>query len=150
MSTYKDASTEVMGKEGNVHRGVKQGDPLSCILFNIVMNEALLALNEQVGWPIHGAESKVSALAFADDVVLVAESEQGLHAQLQLFLKYLEASGLEINPQMCATLKIQTVPRMKKWYVDMTHKTRDLWSSSSFPAANSSVRVFGNALFFSW
>ncbi|KAK8734334.1 hypothetical protein OTU49_006130 [Cherax quadricarinatus] len=121
MSTYKDASTEVMGKEGNVCRGVKH--PLSCILFNIVMNEALLALNEQVGWPIRDAESKVSALAFADDVVLVAESEQGLHAQLQLFLKYLEVSVLEINPQKCATLKIQTVPRMKKWYVDTTHKT---------------------------
>ncbi|KAK8748551.1 hypothetical protein OTU49_015851, partial [Cherax quadricarinatus] len=49
-------------------------------------------------------------------------SKQGLHAELQLFLRQLEASGLEINPQKCATLNLQMVPRMKKWYVDTTHK----------------------------
>ncbi|KAK8745150.1 hypothetical protein OTU49_000478 [Cherax quadricarinatus] len=97
MSTYVGATTEVMGREGKVCRGVKQGNPLSCILFNIVMNDAFLALNEQIGWPIAEAESKVFALAFAVDVELVAESEQGLHAQLQHFLRQLEASGLEIK-----------------------------------------------------
>lgn len=123
MSTYKDAETEVMGQQGQMCRGVKQGDPLSCILFNMVMNEALVKLNKEIGWLLSGEEQKVSALAFADDVVLVAESEQGLNMQVQLFLGQLRASGLEINPLKCATLKIQTVPKVKKWYVDTKSKS---------------------------
>ncbi|KAJ8865484.1 hypothetical protein PR048_033771 [Dryococelus australis] len=55
-----------------VHQGVRQGDPLSPVLFNIVMDSALAKLNPNVG--VQLGNDTISYLAFADDVILMARS----------------------------------------------------------------------------
>ena len=56
--------------------GVKEGDPLSPIIFNMVMNGLLRLLPPEVGVDIEG--ERYSALAFADDLMFVASTPQGL------------------------------------------------------------------------
>ena len=54
--------------------GVKQGDPLSPVLFNIVMDQLLESLNESnLGVILDGM--KLPALAYADDLALMATSD---------------------------------------------------------------------------
>ena len=61
--------------------GLKQGCALSSILFNLYINDLLQRLNElNVGIDIEG--QKLSVLAYADDVVLLAETESDLQVLL--------------------------------------------------------------------
>lgn len=77
VDSYKDVHTAIKNKEDEVRiklqRGVKQGDPLSPVLFNLVMEPMLRALESQPGYQIRD-EVGVSVLAFADDLILTATS----------------------------------------------------------------------------
>ena len=53
-------------------RGVRQGDPLSYLLFFMVMDHVLKRLDSEVGYTIQ--EIKINGLAYADDIVLYAST----------------------------------------------------------------------------
>ena len=52
-----------------VTRGVIQGDPLSTLLFSMVVNRILKRLPSEVWYTIR--ENKINGLAYADDIVLL-------------------------------------------------------------------------------
>merc|ERR1712141_572688 len=79
----------------SVAQGVKQGDPLSCILFNLVVDWGLEALDNKIGFKL--GEQLLSHLAFADDVVLMSETQAGLQRQINAFSGHLAKSGLFMN-----------------------------------------------------
>ncbi|XP_023234044.1 uncharacterized protein LOC111633668 [Centruroides sculpturatus] len=85
--------------------GVKQGCPLSPILFNIVVEPALRLLSGlQVGYSLHG--NSVSALAYADDITIAGATRSGLQSQLDLLSSWAQHSGLSFNATKCATLSV--------------------------------------------
>ncbi|VVC27498.1 Reverse transcriptase domain [Cinara cedri] len=86
----------------SVLKGVRQGDPLSPLLFNVVVDQALRALPHAVGYAL-GSE-QVSALAFADDVILVASTPLGLQRSCEAFTDRVAVDGLRLNPAKSATL----------------------------------------------
>lgn len=95
-AVYRDGTTAIGGGPSlMVARGIRQGDPLSSVLFNIIMDHVLLALPGRVGYN-HGAV-RVNSLAFADDVVLLASSEAGIRTLATSFAGALEEVGLNIN-----------------------------------------------------
>lgn len=67
--------------------GVKQGDPLSPLLFNLVIDGLLRALPNHIAALIDS--TKINALAFADDLVLAASTADGLQDLIDCTEAYL-------------------------------------------------------------
>jgi hypothetical protein len=65
------------GVELAVRRGVKQGDPLSSLLFNLVL-DPLLDLVSDLEYGFRIDDQPCSVLAFADDLCLLFKSPEGL------------------------------------------------------------------------
>src|SRR6218665_686543 len=98
-------------------RGVRQGDPLSAILFNCVMDEVIAGLSKSIGFEL-SPDSVVRCLAFADDLVLVASTADGLRDQMARVIRGLHDGGLLINPAKCATLRIDVDGAAKRWVIN--------------------------------
>ena len=96
---YNNCKTNIKTKDGigveiTIRRGVKQGDPLSPLLFNLCLEPLLEAIEEQTGSINVSENRKVLVLAFADDVVLLgADARKGQH-QVDVLIDYMQ--GLEI------------------------------------------------------
>ena len=65
-----------------VNNGIRQGDSLSPLLFNI-MDELIIQVRKLKGYKMGDREIKI--LCYADDVVLIAESEDELQRLLHQF-----------------------------------------------------------------
>lgn len=75
--------------------GVRQGDGLSPLLFNLVLEDALKGTKqEQRGITIG---RRIQVLAFADDVALVAESKDVLMRLTRILIMEAKMVGLGVN-----------------------------------------------------
>lgn len=115
-SLYEGGGTFLTGKgwrsEGFIPaRGVKQGDPLSPLMFNLVMDRLLRSLPEEIGVKVGNA--KVNAAAFADDLVLFASTPKGLQALLDTTVDFLSSVGLTLNANKCFTVSVKGQPKQK-------------------------------------
>ncbi|KAF7262701.1 hypothetical protein EG68_00065 [Paragonimus skrjabini miyazakii] len=84
--------------------GVRQGDPLSPSLFIIVMDEVLSYAKPQVGFMLNG--KCTGELAYADDLVLFANSQSDLIDKLEGRDEGLRLTGKKLNNSKCRTLTI--------------------------------------------
>ena len=77
-------------------RGLKQGCPLSPILFAIYLTELTEKLHKtKEGLWIGG--TIISALFFADDLVLIGKTRTAIERLLATLITQLEVLGMEIN-----------------------------------------------------
>ena len=102
-----------------VRQGVKQGDPMSCFLFNLVIDQCVKKLDESLGVALSD-EVRVNHIAFADDVVLLAESPGNLGRLFSRYAEELGKVGLEVNPAKCASVNITVHKRKagRRWVVN--------------------------------
>ena len=76
--------------------GLKQGCTLSTILFNLYVNDLVTSINNlNIGIDI--GREKVAVLLYADDLVLVAETEQELQTLLNELDTWCTQNKLSIN-----------------------------------------------------
>ena len=92
MCMYEDARTVVRTSVGEtepfeVKVGLHQGSILSPLLFIIVMDVVTREIREGLPWE----------LLYADDLVLIAESEDELKQKLKIWKDSMEAKGLKVN-----------------------------------------------------
>lgn len=80
-----------------VKRGVLQGDPLSPALFNAYLYDAFDFLDRHAVKPVLLGSVKLHGLAYADDFVLMATTNNELRKKITLFAKYCSLLGLTIN-----------------------------------------------------
>ncbi|KAG7576912.1 hypothetical protein ISN45_Aa03g012390 [Arabidopsis thaliana x Arabidopsis arenosa] len=109
--------------------GLRQGDPLSPILFVMVMNVLSLMLNkaaEEGSFKYHpGCEDlKLTHLCFADDLLIFLEgSEESLRGVMLVLAKFEEMSGLGMNIEktslFCSGLSEDKLIRLKSVF-DLT------------------------------
>lgn len=125
METYKETMNviKVDNRKSGVFwtkKGVKQDCPMSPVLFNIYLMDLETEMRkEQTGGVVIGRE-KFWTVAYADDIVLVAKSEQEMKGMLKRFKKYLERKGLVLSPDKSKMLvfekgKGQRRRRMWRW-----------------------------------
>ena len=97
-------------------QGVRQGDPLSSMLFNFVIDWALSSLDPQLGADV--GKVKVSHAAYADDQVVASGTKAGLQANVNTLVTELGKSGLSLNAAKCMTVALVVDRRRKKCLVD--------------------------------
>ncbi len=79
--------------------GVRQGCSLSPTLFNIYINQLANALEHA---PIQGLalhDTEIKCLLYADDLVLLSPTKEGLPDSLHLLDDYCQTWALTVNPQ---------------------------------------------------
>lgn len=87
-----------------IKKGVKQGDPLSPILFIIFINSLPTWLKSRnLGAHLNNnLHTKVSCLLYADDIVLTSTSQAEMDYMLDLTTLWLDQRNMRANPKKCA------------------------------------------------
>ena len=101
--------TDVQSNEFSISRGVKQGDPLSALLFIAIMQDCLGKLEkkwhhankrrkgDKFGLDISEEGPTLTNLRFADDILLMAQSKQDVRKMLEHLQALSAEYGLKIN-----------------------------------------------------
>jgi hypothetical protein len=95
-STVKTNANSLVGQL-TIVKGVKQGDIISPLLFNIFLNDITLVLNESICTPPFLSNKSVGCLLYADDLVIMSETEEGLQCSLDHLNMYCIKWKLDVN-----------------------------------------------------
>lgn len=138
--SYKDVHTTIVcGKEKvdmKLQRGVKQGDPLSPLIFNVVLEPLLQALEDKPGYKIN-QEINLSSLAFADDMLLLANTAEQASELLDTTETYLKGLGMSLSVGKCTTFQIKNTK--DSWC--LVNPDLKLKSGESIPYADAECKL---------
>ena len=132
---YEKATTAVSvgGKttrKVKINAGVKQGCPLSSLLFNLIIDELIEDLKKiKVGIEIG---ERICCMAFADDLVLIREERIHMQMLLEESKRFLNQKGLRANPKKCASLRV--VPAGKKKAIKVMTTIHRRWGNEEIPS----------------
>ncbi len=135
---YRDAKTTISNGKGktreiNINSGVKQGCPLSPLLFNIVMDELVDHLQTlNIGFTIEN--SKLCIMAFADDLVLVTDSYADMEVLINECEKFFDSKGLSVNAKK--SLSFRSLPVKGKKSMKIIDAAHRLWKGVNLPSAS--------------
>lgn len=101
MDSYVGCTTKVRTECGltpniSMDIGVKQGDPLSPLLFNLAIDPLLRMLESRGQGFLVGTDS-FAVLAYADDLVLLSNSWEGMHRNMSILDAFCDLTGLKVN-----------------------------------------------------
>ncbi|KAK7788246.1 hypothetical protein R5R35_001099 [Gryllus longicercus] len=93
-------------------RGVRQGDPLSPILFCLVVDDILSAIPPDVGFNL--GDVKINCIAYADDLVLMSSTQWGMETSLRRVGEEAAKYGLLFNAKKSSALSLVPAGKQKK------------------------------------
>ncbi len=89
---------------------MRQGCSLSPVLFNIYINELLRALDQSAAPGLTLLDTEVKCLLFADDLVLLSPTKEGLQQHLDLLHSFCQSWALSVNPKKTKIMIFQKRP----------------------------------------
>ncbi|KAM7020649.1 mitochondrial enolase superfamily member 1 [Acridotheres tristis] len=96
ITTKRNTHTDKM----QIRVGVKQGDPLSPLLFNLAMDPLLCKLEEK-GKGYHREGNSITAMAFADNLVLLSDSWEDMKTNIKILETFCNLTGLRTQGEKC-------------------------------------------------
>jgi len=109
---YQGSSFRVLSGDNNMTdsipqaRGVKQGCPLSPLVFNIAIEGLLRGIMScpAEGYSFGKGLFEVKSLAYADDLTIVAKTDAAIRAMIARIEEFASWAGLCFNVTKCASL----------------------------------------------
>ena len=95
-------------------RGVHQGYNLSPTLFNVYVNELPAEMDQHDAPGLSLLDREVKSPFYADDLVLLSPTEQGLQQQLDIVDKYCQNWDLAVNMKKTDVMIFQKCPRCQE------------------------------------
>jgi hypothetical protein len=127
---YKGAKTQVMvngflSKAYNVTCGIRQGDPLSCLLFNLAIEPLAIMVRDSPleGLKIPKLQERLKALLFADDTTIFLSNKDSLNTLMNILDKWCSVAGAKFSKN-----KTEIIPFGSSEYknsVKITRKTHN-------------------------
>jgi Reverse transcriptase (RNA-dependent DNA polymerase) len=106
-STFQVAVGGASSTPGALQRGVRQGDPLSPLLFNIFIDDVLEGVRG-VPVPTRTGDTQVRGLMFADDIVVFAPSPDELQETLDTVAQWAANWGMAFNAAKCGIMALHS------------------------------------------
>src|SRR3984885_14147392 len=123
-------------EQGVVGRGVRQGCPLSPLLFNIYIEEIIKEALEDLEEGIKVGGMRIRALRFADDQAMMAGSEEGLQTIIDRLNTTSKEYGMKINNKKT---KVMRIGKGEQKIVKITIEGEELEQVKEFPYLGSTI-----------
>ena len=96
--------TDRFSKEFNIEKGVKQGDPLSSLLFNCASEQLMRTVKQRWRGKGHGValkpnDERLTNLRFADDILLITQSLPSITEMITDLSTEAKNIGLHLHPE---------------------------------------------------
>ncbi|GJY35355.1 retrovirus-related pol polyprotein LINE-1 [Tanacetum coccineum] len=132
---YEGAKTRVRTTVGNteyfsVEVGLHHGSAISPYIFTLILDELSRGIQENIPW----------CMIFADDIVLIAESAEGLNNRLESWRKALEDNGLRVSREKTEYL------RCDFGRYEVVHQEMDIHIGDQILQPKESFRYLGSVL----
>ena len=116
---YVGCTTDVRARDEIVRielkRGVKQGDLLSPLLFNLAIEPIIEKLSNETQRISVDNVHRLAALAFADNLIMIGRDGTDAQEQLTLLDEFLTSLGMSLVHEKCAAFEIRA--RQKTWFI---------------------------------
>ena len=97
-------------REFEINSGVLQGSKLGPILFNIFINDLLNNLNSSEHGALIGT-FRISALGFADDVVLISDKPKDMQSLLDMACSWARENQMSFKSDKCKAMVLNRSPK---------------------------------------